>query len=375
MARHPKPWYRRSADAWYVQVGGKQRLLAKGKDSQALAWAAFHRLQAGQDGATETGPGLTVADVCELFLSHSGAIHRASTYTTNKGRLDRVCGSMGGVPATSLSLADVERWAASLKVSSETKRDYLSTLRAALRWAVREGYIPSDPLAKLVLPRRTRRERTLSPDEREAIRARACPAVRDLLTVLEQTGCRPMVAATIEARHVDWQAGTATVESKGRPYTLILTAALLARLRELAVIHPTGPLLRNVRGEPWTRNAIRCQFRRLRASLRLKGVSAYTYRHSYATDALERGVNPAALAVLMGHSDLSMIARHYSHLAERRGALRAAAEAAAVPVPPSPTAGRTEAPHPPSGTGSPDSGPADTPSRVSPRGRRPARGR
>lgn len=380
MPRHPKPWYRRSADAWYVQVGGKKVLLAKGKDSQALAWAAFHRLQAsgGQTvDARAEGPPLTLANVCELFLGHSKAVHKPKTYDTNRGRLERVTDDLGGLAAASLTLSAVERWAAGLGVSSETRRDYLSTLRAALRWAVREGYLPSDPLAGLKLPPRTRRERTLAPAEREAMRGRAHPAVQDLLLVLEQTGCRPMVAAMLEARHVDWQAGTAALESKGRRYTLILPERLLGRLRELAAVHPTGPLLRGRRGQPWTYNAIRCQFRRLRVRAGISGVSAYTYRHSYITDALEHGVNPAALAVLVGHSDLSMIARHYSHLAERRGALRAAAEAAAAaagqpaPAPPAPGPGRSGEPGPAEAPGSPPSPSAGARDEATRRGRKP----
>jgi len=377
MAKHPKPWYRKSADAWYVQVDGKQVLLAKGLTAQREAWAAFHRLRAGVNVDTPADvPAYTVGQVCGLYLDHCKATCRPITYRGHSARLTIVCRAFADVPVDRLTLSDVERWAAGLAVSSETKRDYLSTLRAALNWGRREGLHDADQLARLRLPPRTRRERTLAPAEREAIREAAAPALLDLLFFLEQTGCRPMMAAAVEARHVDWTGGTATVTSKGRPYPIVLTARLLARLRELADRHPTGPLLRNERGLPWTYNAVRCAFRRLRARTGLVGVSAYTLRHSYATDALERGVPVAALAELMNHRDWSMIARHYSHLAERRGALRAAAEAAAAaPGPPSPTEGRTEAPHPPSGTGSPDSGQADTPSRASPRGRRPVRGR
>ena len=88
----------------------------------------------------------------------------------------------------------------------------------------------------------------------------------------------------------------------------------------------TGPLFRNSRGKPWTRNAIRCRFRNLRAKLpHLKGVVSYTYRHSFVTDALENGVGVAQVAELLGHTSTEMVMQHYQHLREKRDHLKQAA--------------------------------------------------
>ena len=91
--------------------------------------------------------------------------------------------------------------------------------------------------------------------------------------------------------------------------------------------HPTGPLFRGPRGgKPFTKNGIRCRFRRLRKKLpHLKGVISYTYRHSFATDALENGVGVAQVAELLGHKDTQMVMQHYQHLREKREHLRQAA--------------------------------------------------
>ncbi|MDA7980892.1 MAG: tyrosine-type recombinase/integrase, partial [Pirellulales bacterium] len=42
--------------------------------------------------------------------------------------------------------------------------------------------------------------------------------------------------------------------------------------------------------------------------------SLYLLRHSWATQALKRGVDPLTVAILMGHQDPSMLARVYQHL-------------------------------------------------------------
>lgn len=42
--------------------------------------------------------------------------------------------------------------------------------------------------------------------------------------------------------------------------------------------------------------------------------SLYALRHSWATNALKRGIDPLTVALLMGHKDPSMLARVYQHL-------------------------------------------------------------
>ena len=44
--------------------------------------------------------------------------------------------------------------------------------------------------------------------------------------------------------------------------------------------------------------------------------SLYALRHSWATHALERGLDSLTVAVLMGHADASTLARVYQHLTQ-----------------------------------------------------------
>ena len=96
----------------------------------------------------------------------------------------------------------------------------------------------------------------------------------------------------------------------------------------------------NSLGKPWTGNAVRLQVDRIKKRCHLADdVCAYMIRHTFATWALMRGVDPATLAELLGHSDTEMIMKVYSHLAEQKGHMTNAAELAAQrPLRPKPPA-------------------------------------
>jgi len=68
---------------------------------------------------------------------------------------------------------------------------------------------------------------------------------------------------------------------------------------------------------------------RTRRRPHLKGLIAYAYRHSFATDALVNGVGIAQVAELLGHTSTEMVMRHYSHIAGKIDHMRDAAMKAA----------------------------------------------
>jgi len=93
---------------------------------------------------------------------------------------------------------------------------------------------------------------------------------------------------------------------------------LLARLRR-ARRGLAGPVLLNTEGEPWSGNAVRLQMQGLRKRVGLvedrrgEQVVAYTFRHTSATRAAQKGIRDRILAELLGHSSTRTTAR-YQHL-------------------------------------------------------------
>src|SRR5207244_10688030 len=122
----------------------------------------------------------------------------------------------------------------------------------------------------------------------------------------EQTRCAPSEVSRMTPAHVnlelgDWAfADHKTVKKTAKPRIVYLTPAMVELTKRLMTEHPDGSLFRGPRGgKPFTRNGIRCRFKRLRQKLpHLKGLIAYAYRHSLATDALVTAVGIAQVAEL-----------------------------------------------------------------------------
>jgi integrase len=211
-------------------------------------------------------------------------------------------------------------------------------IKQAFYWAEGEGLLAVSPLRKVKKPPQTFRERVFSREERQEVMATIRDqAFRDFVFAMQETGCRPSEVSRVTAENVNLELGVwafaahKTVKKTGKPRIVYLTPAMVELTKRLMTLHPDGPLFRGPRGKnPFTRNGIRCRFRRLRKKLpHLKGLIAYAYRHSFATDALVNGVGIAQVAELLGHTSTEMVMRHYSHIAGNVGHMREAATKAA----------------------------------------------
>ena len=170
----------------------------------------------------------------------------------------------------------------------------------------------------------------LTKDEREQVRAEVSPEFAAYLTVLEQTGCRPYSeASNLSAPDIDWENGRTILRKhknakKGKTRIVYFPPDLLAMLKDLALRHPTGPLLRNRLGNAWVRSNVNHYTRRVYRKLKMEKFCPYSYRATYITDALVKGVPVEVVAELVGSSP-KVIWAHYSSVAKKPDAMRAAA--------------------------------------------------
>ncbi len=347
MPKQATPWFREQTGWWYVTlaVDGTRRQvrLAEGRANRAAAVQRWHELLAVAGPGKKTagsrsagsfptspeaaGP-LTVFGVCQRFLSHTAANNAPATYELYRGFLTDFQGYLAAdIPAEAIRPHHVQGWLDSVQSWGPSSRNLaVRTVRRAFRWAVESGLMLGGfPLTGLRAPTPARREVILTDEDFAALLAAAGDdGFRDLLRLVWHTGCRPQEATAIEARHCDWPNSRVVVpgsEAKGgRVRVIWLDETAGEILRRLAVTLEekglAGPLLRNSRGAPWTRNATRCRFRRLFASRKLpRRWCLYQLRHSWATRALARGVDPVTVSILMGHASATTVAETYQHLA------------------------------------------------------------
>ncbi len=358
------PWYRASRDAWYVEYEGQQVKLAKGKANKKAALKAFHRLMALGPAGLPKHQEITVAHVCDLFLGdvspYAGDLpekqprandpqpalkpnptHEVRTYWWYRSFLESFCGHkrVGHLKASELKVFHVTEWLKAHPKWKGSRRNAVICVKRAFNWATGEGILKENPLRGMKKPQANRRERILTAEEWEELFAAVLDQeFKDFLTAMRETGCRPGEVRRVTAADVDLKAGIwvlqhhKTRKKTGLPRVVYLTPTMIELCKRLCERWPAGPIFRGPKRKghrPFSRNAIRCRFRRLRAKLpSLVGVISYTLRHTWITDALERKVPVATVAELAGHKDLKMIQQHYAHLSEKRKHLQDAARQA-----------------------------------------------
>ncbi len=354
MAHHPFPYFRPARNAWFVEIDGHEHTLGKHPDSLPAPkkndegkWSPppgimklYHRRMGdrGSPAAVQIAApaGRYVAELIDDFLDKYAATKAPRTYEWYKRCLQSFRDATPELLTIGeLAPSHVTDWLHGKTWSDATRHGAIHAVKKAVRWACREHKLGASPLADVTAPTPQRREAVINQQQwPHVLGASTDDEFKDLLTFLWETGARPQEARHVEARHFEPSHARIVFpacESKGKkfPRVIYLTPAAAEVVARLATKYPEGKLFRDSEGKPWTRNAIRCRFRRQRIHRRVKvkvpGLCCYAIRHSYATNALRAGVDPVTLAVLMGHADASMIATVYQHLATDPEYLRAAA--------------------------------------------------
>jgi integrase len=375
MSRPNKPWFRKSNKRWYVWFQGKQVNLGLDKKQ---AHQVFHQLMAQPepDRAPQTGT-ISLPELTDHFLDWVQRNRAPDTYEWYRYRLERLCKLHSTMVAERLKPYHVEEWVNSYDLSVTSRRNYFRSAKRCYRWGKKQGYLSTNPIADLEVPRAQEREVVLSQaDFNNLISYSRNTNFRDLMQVTWETGCRPQESLIVEARHVDvekqrWVFHTSQSKGKKISRVVYLTDKAIVIVRRLMTEHPKGPIFRNSLGKKWTKDAtncafgaiqsrmgkeemqrqgmtigddeittliaelsptrtsrgktldktpaeLRCEAKRKLTQKKVKGLaprySLYALRHSFATNALRKGIDSLTVAILLGHKDPSTLARVYQHL-------------------------------------------------------------
>ncbi len=348
--KQPKPWFRASKSAWYVEHQFKQVRLGEHPDGAPppkktkSGWNApqpildaFYRQMASDPTNLPKPDKIAAALVCDLFLQHSEKHHGPDTFANYRYFLQSFCGCYGRLPAAELKPFHVTKWLDDHPSWKGGRRHAVIAVRRAFSWADQQGVLSPNPLRALKADRVKRRTRVLAADELAEILATIRDRqFREFMQALLETGCRPSEVARVTAANVNlglgvWVFGEHKTAKKTRkPRVVYLTPAMVELSRKLVALYPDGPLFRGPRGKAaFTRQNIRCRFRRLRKKLpHLKHFVCYNVRHTFATRALVNGVGVAQVAELLGHASTEMVSQTYGHLAAEVAHMREAARRA-----------------------------------------------
>lgn len=341
------PWLRKNRGYYMTLRGQDINLFTRDEDA---AWIAYHRRMAAEGLQAEPRPpkpAVSVGEILERFSRWAGNHRDALTADHYDQFLDDFAEKrpdLMALPAMSLRPFHVQEWIdheAHRHWSTTTQNRAASAVKRAYSWALEMGHIEADPIRPLKKAKAQKRHRILTADEWTAIVA-ACEGHEPLLDILKmqrETGSRPQELRAIEIRHFDRRGGCLRFppeEAKGElPRVVMLTKIAQEIVRGCIGERDEGFVFIDARGNPWTRHSLHTALRHLQARCKIT-MDAYSLRHTYATDAIENGVEGITIGVLMGHVDPSMVGRVYQHLEQKPDYLRDAAERAVSRGSPSP---------------------------------------
>jgi integrase/recombinase XerD len=312
MARQPKPWFRKSRNAWFVTVNGQQHNLGEDKKE---AYERFHQLMLQPVQRKVSSQSLVA--LIDIFLEWVQKHRAPDTYEWYRYRLQRFAEKYPDLKTGDIRPYHAQEWVDEYQFSKTSKRNYLRSIKRCMTWALKQGYIDRNPIEYMEIPSADRKEVMFSQEEFDWLLLQFKDReIQDLLITTWETGCRPQESLRLEARHVDLKNSRWVFpESEGKTGVRIvyLTDKALEITKRLLLKFPEGKLFRNTRGTPWTTDSVNCRFYRIKKQGG-KNFSLYALRHSWATHALQKGVDPLTVAILMGHKDPSMLSRVYQHL-------------------------------------------------------------
>jgi integrase len=331
--------FKRGAIYWFEMVFDGQRIQrstkSKNKRDAEQILSAFHTaLVKGEVGITERKPIPTFRAAMSDFLCWSEQSLKKPTHRRYKTSAVALLKHFRETPLDKIGPEEVEsfkttrarerttvrgkekRVHTSKPVRPATVNRELACLKALFTFAIKANILAKNPVSQVnFLDEDNQQTRVLSFAEQHSYLSMATPVLRDVATLMLETGMRPEEVYTIRPENVDLAKGNIQVP-KGktaaarRILRLTSTAkAILTRLIDAAA----GPFLfpcetDPARPIPKINNA---HDRAVKAS-KVSAFRLYDCRHTWATRAAMSGIDLVTLAAMLGHARIQMVLR-YAH--------------------------------------------------------------
>ena len=276
--------------------------------------------------SSETGP--TLEDFLRReFLPWSEKEHQAHprAHQRHKDCSKPLLAFFGRRKLQAISLEHVEEFKRSRaqQISPAGVNRELAALRYMLNFALRQGHVLSNPASGVKpLPESPGIMWVVSREQQHRYLAAANPLLRDVATLILETGLRPEEVYSIRKENVHLGSrylfvpnGKTQFSRRSVPLTTVAVEVLKRRLAEAR-----GPYLFAHRKDPQrcvttVRHAHQEALRRanIRPTFRL-----YDLRHTFGSRSAMAGVDLATLKERMGHSHISMTLRYVHSLRQHK---------------------------------------------------------
>jgi len=221
-------------------------------------------------------------------------------------------------PVLQITVNDIRRYFAIIQSEKEyakiTINGKLGILRSFFGTLYKEEIIPKDPtirLKNIKVDVKSLRDH-LSIEELETIR-NACTDIREKVVIefLYSTGCRVSEVLETKLTDLNWNENSLTVHGKGDKYRLVYFSVkckiyLLEYIQnrngdsEYLIIGERKPYL------PLTKAGLEKIVKRIAVRTNIKkSIYPHIFRHTFATLALQRGMDITIIQQLLGHTEIN----------------------------------------------------------------------
>ena len=339
-ARRGSRWYVR----WIDPNGRERRRRFRDRvDAQAFADGLLHGDISGKD---YTGVPRTVAEACERWLDTKIAVRPATLARYRREVRCYIAPQWGGEPLDLVSPAAVQAWVVRLHeggyphadgceggpLKRKTIRSIVCVvLRGVMEYAVRQGWLDSNPTSGVELPRSdTKAVRPLTPEQLADLLSkmeRRGTAAGDLTKLMAFTGARIGEVCAMQVGDVDtqrrtiriqrtWSDGAKRLEppKNGRTRTIAYPPAVEGRMASRTAGRDAGAwLVPAARGGPTLPSNFRQRvWRPVARELGIGWATPHTLRHTYATMAIQAGAVVKDVQTQLGHSSATITLDTYA---------------------------------------------------------------
>jgi integrase len=306
---------------WRQEVRFRKRKIATKEQAKALEAKKLQEIFEGTYFQQRRTTALTVRQLWEQYEPITKRDNES--YASDRGRAEQLLRHLGVREAMKLGRSDVETYRAK-RLEENTRRGKapskatlnreVALLKRMFSYAVECEVLPHSPIAHVpMLEEDNVRQRTLTESEMGSIVAKAGPQLGPMFLTYYDTGMRKTELRLLQRSRLDLEAKAIRLRPEdtktGRARVVPLTERVVDAIRSLPAQPDAEYVFVNPEtGQPW--NDPHKLFKKICASVGIRGVWLHDTRRSFSTNARRRGSSESEVMKVTGHTTRSTFDRY-----------------------------------------------------------------